>query len=266
MRHCYVLRVFTCEDNGGNHLGVIADSAGLDTASMQAIAADLAFSETVFIQWGADGPPAVRIFTPAAEMPFAGHPLVGAAWILGGIGPGTTDRMTCGIGEIPFEVVGDRARVTAPMTVDVEMTAVGSSVAAAACLPDPVRSWWARMPIPYLVIEVADPSEVASATPDFAALLAGPSPEATYMFSRDGDQVTARFFAPALGVDEDPATGSAAAALAAVMAHEGEAVGALTVFQGAETGFPSAIDLTWADDVVHLGGTVRRDEVRWLEA
>ena len=74
MRHCYVLRVFTRGDEGGNHLGVVTDVTGLDTETMQGIATELGFSETVFIDWQNEGVPFVRIFTPAAEMPFCGTP------------------------------------------------------------------------------------------------------------------------------------------------------------------------------------------------
>ena len=78
MRHCYVLRVFTRGGEGGNHLGVVTDTTGLADVTMQAIATALGFSETIFIDWRAVGDPRVRIFTPAAELAFAGHPLVGA--------------------------------------------------------------------------------------------------------------------------------------------------------------------------------------------
>jgi trans-2,3-dihydro-3-hydroxyanthranilate isomerase len=86
-----------------------------------------------------------------------------------------------------------------------------------------------------------------------------------YIFSADGQKVTARFFAPAAGVPEDPATGSAAAALAAIRHHRGEKVGRMTISQGDEIGHPSTIEVSWDGPVVGLGGTVRRDEVRVLE-
>ena len=77
-RPCHVLRVFTRGDEGGNHLGVVVDAIALSTDRMQAIATDLGFSETVFIDWtDTTDHPKVRIFTPADELPFAGHPLVG---------------------------------------------------------------------------------------------------------------------------------------------------------------------------------------------
>ena len=90
MRNCTVVRVFTVGDSGGNPLGVVTDSTGLDSSTMQQIAADLGFSETTFTEWAEGETPSLRIFTPAAEMPFAGHPLVGTAWVLNRIAPVTT--------------------------------------------------------------------------------------------------------------------------------------------------------------------------------
>lgn len=263
MRHCYVLRVFTRGAEGGNHLGVVTDLTGLPDRAMQGIATDLGFSETVFIDWRVEGPPTVRIFTPAAELPFAGHPLVGAAWVLGVIGPGTVDTMRCGVGAIPFRTEGDRVWIDAPLVADVE--AALPDPASDAGLPVTGRAWWTRMPIPYLMVEAPSVEAVAGAQPDFGVLGSGPAAEALCLFARSDDRVRSRFFAPGLGVDEDPATGSAAAALAAVLAHEGEPEGRLTVHQGAEIGWPSEILLRWAGEVAALGGTVVRDEVRSLE-
>lgn len=267
MRHCYVLRVFTRGDTGGNHLGVVTDLTGLTDGAMQGIAAELGFSETTFVDWAAGSVPRVRIFTPAAEVPFAGHPLVGTAWVLGALGPGAggSGRMVCGIGEVGFRATADRAEVEVPLVDDVEGAPEGDGVASAARLPAPIGSWWVRMPIPYLVLEVSSATEVAGAAPDIGSLAAGASGEATYLFARQGSQVKARFFAPGLGVAEDPATGSAAASLAAVLAHRGEPAGSLAVFQGDEIGHPSTIEVSWAGGMVALAGSVRRDEVRILE-
>ena len=87
----------------------------------------------------------------------------------------------------------------------------------------------------------------------------------TYLYARVGDQVRARFFAPASGVDEDPATGSAAVALAAALAARGEVAGQVTIEQGEEMGHPSRIELVWDATTASIGGTVRHDEVRVLE-
>ncbi len=265
MRHCYVLRVFTRDDDGGNHLGVITDPSGLDAAAMQEIATDLGFSETIYLDWRQGTVPGARIFTPATELPFAGHPLVGAAWVLGSLGPGTATGMRCGIGEVAFRTDGDRALVDLPLQPDVDPEPEARAIALDAGLPAPQRGWWARMPIPYLVLEYDDPKVVAAAEPDPDALAAGRSAEATYVIAPAGaGRIKARFFAPALGVFEDPATGSAAAALAAVRMAGGEEFGSLSIDQGDEIGHPSTIELTWRPGICGLGGTVRRDEVREL--
>lgn len=263
MRHCYVLRVFTKGAEGGNHLGVITDMTGLPDEAMQDIAADLGFSETVFVDWRTQGIPTVRIFTPATELPFAGHPLVGTAWVLGVAGPGTVSAVRCGVGEIPFRIEEGVVWIDAPLVTDVEPT--DPTPAEAAGLPATGRAWWARMPIPYLMVEAASPEDVAESTPDIETLRSGPAGRALCLYARSGDRVRSRFFAPGLGVDEDPATGSAAAALAAVFAFEGEPSGSVTIEQGAEIGFPSEIRLTWGNRLASLGGTVARDEVRTLE-
>ncbi|MFH1329872.1 MAG: PhzF family phenazine biosynthesis protein [Actinomycetota bacterium] len=260
MRHCDVLSVFTRDGTGGNALGVVTDVAGLDGAAMQAIAAELGFSETVFLDWTVPGVPQARIFTPAAEMPFAGHPLVGAGWVLGAMGPGTTRRVACGIGEIPFRFEGDRVFIEVPVPRDVE-SVVAAPVPAG--LPEAQRAWLVRLPLRYLLLEVGAPEVVAGAHPDFGALADAPW-EGTLLFARSGEAVKARFFAPAVGVPEDPATGSAAVALAAALSHAGEAAGALVVEQGDEVGAPSRLEVVWGGGIVAVGGTVRRDEVRVL--
>jgi trans-2,3-dihydro-3-hydroxyanthranilate isomerase len=264
MRDCRVLRVFTRSDQGGNHLGVVADPDGLDGPTMQGIAADLGFSETIYIESSHRDVPVVRIFTPAAELPFAGHPLVGAAWVLGTMGV-EIDRMRCGIGEVAFSTAGDRARIRVPAGAEVEPAPEGVSIARYAGLPDPVAAWWVRMPIRYLVLELASAEDVAAADPDPGHLGAGPSAQATYLVGPvSGGRVKARFFAPGLGVFEDPATGSAAAALAAIRAQRSPS-GSLTIDQGDEMGHPSTIELSWEPGTWVLAGTVRCDEVREID-
>lgn len=259
MRECRVLRVFTRGEAGGNHLGVVTDVDGLDGRAMQAIAAGLGFSETVFLDVsGASA--AARIFTPAVEIPFAGHPLVGAAWVLGTLGSGR--RLTCGIGEIPFRVEGDRVWIEAAISRDLEE--VPPAVAAGTGLPVATRAWMVRLPLRYLVLEAATRELVGAARPDFDRLAVEPW-EGTLLFARAAGGVKARFFAPALGVPfEDPATGSAAVALASALAFAGEGEGRLVIEQGDEVGSPSTISLAWAGGRVSVGGTVQVEEVRRL--
>ena len=264
MRHCYVLRVFTRGDKGGNHLGVVTDMTGISDRGMQDIAIENNFSETVFIDWRDGGIPSVRIFTPGRELPFAGQPLVGAAWVLGMIGPGTTDRMTCQVGEIPFRMDGDVVWVDTPMVEAVRPAPEAESIAIAAGFAEPIAAWWVDMPLPYLVIDLGFPEAVISAQPDLKALIEHGA-DMCYLIAQTRDGYKARFFAPRDGITEDPATGSAASALAAVRRHIGEASGSTTIHQGDEAGWPSTIRLSWDERHASLGGTVRRDEVRVLD-
>jgi trans-2,3-dihydro-3-hydroxyanthranilate isomerase len=258
VRECRVLRVFTRGKAGGNHLGVVADPSGLEAAAMQEIAAGLGYSETVFLDCRS-AVPAVRIFTPAAEIPFAGHPLVGAAWVLGRTGSGR--RLTCGIGEVPFRVEDDRAWIEVAAAREVE--AAGGDAASGARLPAAVRAWMVRLPLRYLLLEIPSAAGVGVARPAFSELAEQPW-EGTLLFARAGSRVKARFFAPALGVPEDPATGSAAVALASALAFAGERQGSLVIEQGDEVGAPSSISLLWGGGMVSVGGTVRAEEVRRL--
>ncbi len=263
MRACYVLRVFTTGDEGGNPLGVIVDATGLDTAGMQEIATALAFSETVFFDWQEGELPRVRIFTPATELDFAGHPLVGSAWVLGTMAPGRHDRLVCGIGEVGIAMDGETVWVDVPAPTAVRPAPEAAELAAAARLPAPVRAWWVEVPMRDLVIETVDAAALAAAMPDIDAI-AGMS-DGLYAVAPTEEGLKARFFAPAMGVDEDPATGSAAVALAAAHISEGVAEGSLTIHQGAEVGYPSTIEVRWVDGTIHLGGTVVKDEVRVLD-
>jgi predicted PhzF superfamily epimerase YddE/YHI9 len=239
-----VVRVFTRDGRGGNHLGI--HHGVLPDAAMQLVARHLGYSETIFVDApDDDGAVAVRIFTPSAELPFAGHPLVGATWYLAA--PGTSASIRCGIGV----VAGNRADAdTASIDVSYLPTVERASADGSA------ESWIARMPLPYEVHRLADPQAVA----DYR-LADAPDHRLVWAYGEDGrrDAVRARFFAAGLGVAEDPATGSAAVALAAVLRHEGTESGALTIHQGAEVGSPSRIDLAWTATGTVIGGSVADD-------
>lgn len=255
MRHCFVLRVFTRDGVGGNHLGVVTDVSGLSHVTMQQVAADLGFSETVFIDWREGGVPRVRIFTPGAELPFAGHPLVGAGWLMNVLGPTPVSRLACTAGEVQVRLEGDIAAIDAPS---------GERVVRAGDLGDRLAGWVdpvdvrsVSMPSEYLLVEVADARDVATARPAESGHV--------MLWAWDGDSVKARFFAPDIGIPEDPATGSAAVALAAVLNDAGRGAGSLTIEQGDEVGAPSLIELRWDGTNVSIGGAVVHDETRELD-
>jgi predicted PhzF superfamily epimerase YddE/YHI9 len=170
-----VLRVFTDAAGGaGNALGVVRDAEEIDRARRQAIAAELGYSETVFVERGAH----VRIFTPARELPFAGHPLVGSAWLL------RRPVLHCPAGAVRAGVAGDRAWIAA-------------------------RAEWCP---PFERTQLDAAADVAA----FAAPAAG-SLQVWAWTDEPRGAIRARVFAPDLGVPEDPATGSAAVALCAAL-------------------------------------------------
>jgi trans-2,3-dihydro-3-hydroxyanthranilate isomerase len=241
-----VVRVFTRDGAGGNHLGI--HDGLLQEEVMQAVATSLGFSETIFLgDPTGDDAVAVRIFTPASELPFAGHPLVGAAWHLGT--PGAAIALRCGIGVVAGHRDDiDTASIEVNFLPSVERTAT----------PAVVASWIALMPLPYEVHLLSDPDAVAT-----YELIDRPDHRLVWARGDGGDDIVrARFFAPGMGVVEDPATGSAAVALAAVFRHEGEESGAVTIHQGAEVGSPSRINVSWTVRDTVIGGAVADDGPR----
>lgn len=251
MRHCYVLRVFTREGEGGNHLGVVTDVSGLSDAVMQQTATDLGFSETIFIDWRNLGVPKVRIFTPARELPFAGHPLVGAAYVLNELGPGGCDQIECGIGTVSIGMDPERAWFETSLDQPVRMVPPTHGAKAANVV---------EMPIPYTLLEYGLGYEIEELDSE------AEWPGMCYAWAATGENsVKARFFARDAGVVEDPATGSAATALAAVLQSRGQLANGRTIYQGEEVGFPSQIDAAWADGRVKIIGSVEKDEVRELD-
>lgn len=255
-----VLRVFTRDGAGGNHLGVVTELDDLTGESMQLIATDLGFSETIFIDMSGDDVPTTRIFTPGMEMPFAGHPLVGAAWSILQTHQSSIDRLRCGIGEVKIRLEEDLAWVDAPMfPANAERN--DGAFASRVGLPEPVAAWQVSMPLDYRLVEVAAAEEVAVVAPNTDAF---GSAHGLTVFARDGELVRMRFFIPEAGIDEDPATGSAAVALATMWAASGEKSGQVVIHQGEEIGHPSQLELRWSGAVASIGGTVVMDEIREL--
>ncbi|MFG1345462.1 PhzF family phenazine biosynthesis protein [Xanthobacter autotrophicus DSM 431] len=277
-RRYVTLDVFTQRPFGGNPLAVVLDAQGLDDAAMQQIAREFNVSETVFVL-----PPRhpenrarIRIFTVAHEMPFAGHPTVGAAVLLAledKLDKGTL-RIEETIGTITCEVAtqgaGSRrgaAVFTAPRKGEIETTDISREACAEALSLDPEdigfdahRPVVANAGVPFLFVPLANLTALARARPDEAAFIAslGGFGEALYLYTLDeeGDaDFRARMFSPGLGTEEDPATGAAAAAFPWVLLDAENLVDGnhkVRIDQGFEMGRPSRIDLgfTVRDDVV----------------
>lgn len=252
--------VFTDVPFTGNPLAVAIDPPALTTVQMQRVAAELNLSETVFLTALADGSWATRIFTPATEMPFAGHPSVGAALALAdaGLVEDGTVSLQEGVGTVVVEVVDGVATLTTPLPPSpVESADPGDVVAALGlelCDLHPElgpRGWSAG--VPFTVVAVRDLDVLARAAVDLGrwseAVGLSDAPDLYVVTPLDGvrgERWRARMFGPVIGVVEDPATGSAAAALCGYLAGaagEARIDEGWTIEQGVEMGRPSEIRL-----------------------
>jgi trans-2,3-dihydro-3-hydroxyanthranilate isomerase len=257
-RRFATLDVFTDRPFAGNPLAVVLDAETLEAAAMQAIAREFNHPETVFVFAPVD--PAhrarVRIFTPARELPFAGHPTVGTAVLLGARDGGRDLVLEEGIGAVRCTLEsmrggGGRARFTIPqLPTEVGPTADVAAIAAALSLvPEDIGEgrparWSAGIPLTF--VPIVSLAAIARCRPDLARFDAG---AAVYVFCNEtaepGHHFHARMFAPAMGVPEDPATGSAAAAFAGVLARRlSDGTHTVVIEQGYKMGRPSLIHLT----------------------
>lgn len=272
MRRRFVtLDVFTERRFAGNPLAVVLEPQGLDALVMQAIAREFNFPETVFVLAPRDPAhrAAMRIFTPAAELPFAGHPTVGTAVLLGRIDGGATRDFVLeeGIGPVRCRaamVDADcgRASFDLPRLPSQAGPAPAAGAIAAALGLDQTdigfgdftpAPWSAGNPMCFVPIRSL--AAIARARPHpsgFDSTFAINGRAIAYLFcgevSEAGHDFHARMFAPGLGVPEDPATGSAAAAFAGVLATQGgyaDGEHEVTIEQGYAMRRPSLMELTF---------------------
>ena len=266
-------RFFTCDvfcdaRFGGNPLAVLPDAQGLSAGLMQQIANEFNYAETTFVLPPESGHTRrVRIFTPATEVPFAGHPNLGTAFVLANSGAlGALEGVTTvtfeeQAGVVPIEIqvadgVPGRCELTAPEALTLG-GAVSKEVAAHALALAPgdvVETTHpprvASVGLPFLFVELAGREALARARANldaFAALRSAEISALVHCYVRSGDDfdLRARMFAPLDGVPEDPATGSANCTLAGLLAHcAAEASGEFRflIAQGVEMGRPSMLE------------------------
>jgi trans-2,3-dihydro-3-hydroxyanthranilate isomerase len=263
----YICDVFTNTRFGGNQLAVLPEAVGLSDRQMQQVAREFNFSETTFVLPPERGQTRrVRIFTPTTEIPFAGHPNVGTAFVLattGGLGSmeePTTVTFEEKAGLVPIAI---RRRdgtlwceLSAPERLSLTKTVSAESLASAVSLvPSDVVTKThlpqvASVGLPFLVAELKDRAALARARinpPGFDAIAAqGIRPDILlYTKSADEFDIRARMFAPFDGVPEDPATGSANCALAGLLSHYDPAKDGTfswRIAQGVEMGRPSVLE------------------------
>jgi trans-2,3-dihydro-3-hydroxyanthranilate isomerase len=265
-RYAYsIVDVFSRSPFGGNQLAVVPRAAGLSTAGMQKIARELNLSETTFVLPRRDQSSTcqVRIFTPKVEVPFAGHPTVGTACVLvmtGQVGNGSRHKLILqeGIGPVAVEVNKQGDVYNGVMTITPRLEQPGDAPAPgelAAVLSlhreDVKQVFFAGVGVPFCFAQLTSPETVDRAVLDKIAwtksLARAWSPH-VFLFSGDlvdGGSLYARMFAPAFGIEEDPATGAASIALVGAAAANPEYSGErfrLAIKQGVAMGRPSDID------------------------
>ena len=262
------LDVFTATRFGGNQLAVFPEAEGISDAEMLALTREFNYSEATFVL-----PPAnpahtarVRIFNPAGEMPFAGHPNVGTGYALAERAEGGRLRFEeiAGLVEVAVQRGPDGAllgtSITAPQPLTLGAVLPAGPIAACAGLAAADVVLAAHPPQVAgmgngFVIARVTPEALTRAAPDtaaFNAVLTGMAPLgqlrlALFLYARAGGHIRARMFAPLAGIAEDPATGSAAVSLAGLL-HGLGGESEFTIHQGVEMGRPSLLQArAWRD-------------------
>lgn len=278
----HTVDVFTRTRFGGNPLAVVLDADALTTEQMQAIAREFNYSETSFIRRPLDQrhTAEVRIFTPMMEVPFAGHPNVGTAYVLASLDEANQVEAFVfeeKAGLVRARIIRDRERVdqvqlTAPQPLttgrmfDAEDVAASLSLTAGDITLGLHAPRIASVGLPFLVVEIASRDALAWARPKeeaFARILPADGADAIYLYCRELDgrdgavDFTARMFAPFDGLPEDPATGSATAATCALITSlEGARQRHFQIAQGIDMGRPSLLMAEVdADGTVRIGGS-----------
>lgn len=262
MAQYYLLDVFTESAYGGNPLAVFPDASGIPEQLFQTIAREFNLSETVFVLPNSDGDgvPRLRIFTPAAELPFAGHPTVGTASLLSELKPEIGEEFILReeVGEISISIQTEQSGLrSARFRLQAEPVVESPEIEPAALagvlsLSEENMSYGSAKPfsvscgVPFLFCPLSSLEALQSAILDHAEWLIHISklsaPHLYLYFQEEPSLIHARMFAPGLGILEDPATGAAATAYGAY--HAADKIGEsfhFTILQGETMGRPSRI-------------------------
>lgn len=260
--------VFTDAPFGGNPLAVIPDATALPEDALQKIAAEFNYSEITFL-FPPDDPAhtaRVRIFTPTMEIPFAGHPTIGTAVALARMGHGPDMVLELGVGPLAVHATATQARfiTTVPLET-LGQPSVAEVAAALSLAPDRIETGthtpvMATLGLPFTFTELKSRAALRAAAPDTPAFRAGAArwpgglDFAQFCYWRGEDAIHARMFAPLDNIPEDPATGSAAATLAALLSERTGRDLSLTILQGEDMGRPSRIGVKADNGAITVSG------------
>lgn len=253
-----IVNVFTNgNQNSGNQLAIVYPDKNLDIDQMQTIARDFNFSETVFIYDNYD----LRIFTPKYELPFAGHPSIGAAWSVHQITKYKNFSLKVPLGILTIEAEGNGAKLTFPGSPVIKNFEGDLNHVLKHCSVDPNQVHTSMVRLvnsgpEFILMPLKSHSALKKATPPVTTK----DPLKCYfVFQEDPYTFHVRMFAPVLSVIEDPATGSAACALAGFLRDVmGEPSGKAKIFQGLEMNRPSEIGISWNKKEIFLEGLVSK--------
>lgn len=266
MTEYVVYDVFTDTAFGGNPLAVIPDASALEEGVLQRIAREFGFSETTLVYPGeVHGRYQVRIFTPTTEIPFAGHPTVGTALALVDRGAPVEMVFEMGVGEIPVSVTDGVARFVTTHPLDRIRDVAAEDIALCLGIDEGAlagRPLQASVGLPFALAELTDLAAlgaIVTKTEEFErchTLYPTPFDFAVMAYVRQDAAIRARMFAPLDNIPEDPATGSAAAALGGLLAENAGESARFTILQGIEMGRPSEIGVD-----VTLGGDGKAESI-----
>ncbi len=268
------LDVFSDHAYLGNQLAVFPDAGDLTTDQMQQIAKEMNLSETTFVSDVDETGYSVRIFTPGGELPFAGHPTIGTSWVMRHLGWITGDSLVqrCKAGDTPIEWKNGRIWFERTGTTRGDLrdqdASVGATIAGAVGVPEDAVFLEARdlgrhgqlypamadTGVEQLLVPVRDLAALESAFPNLEHMKKLPGMGAYCFTAASAGSIRARFFAPEVGILEDPATGSAAASLGVYLADR---IGPIDfeIIQGVEMGRESHIHVEAEEGRVRVGGT-----------
>ena len=272
MTNYLVYDVFSEKAFGGNQLAVIPDATELPEEDLQRIAREFNYSESTFVYPPND--PAhtarVRIFTPTMEIPFAGHPIVGTVMALKDEGGPSEMILELGVGPLKCSVKDGQVSFTTQAELEIMAKPDPALVASALGLDIADIAMSTHVPtmaslgLPFTITELTSREALSRAVPDTSTMRTGAEAYpasldfAQFAYWRDGSTIHARMFAPLDNIPEDPATGSACAALGALLAQVAGQEQALSFRQGEDMGRLSLIGLSTDQGAVTITGTAKR--------
>ncbi|MGB2953899.1 MAG: PhzF family phenazine biosynthesis protein [Gaiellaceae bacterium] len=244
-----VCDVFTDRPIAGNPVAVFTDARGLDEELLQRLARELNLSETVFVYPAeGDGHARIRIFTPSVELPFAGHPVLGTAFVLGAPLQLEEIRLETGSGLVPVKLERDGNRIRfgrmeQPLPTVEPFHATDEVLAALGVERSELPVELYDNGVRHVFVALGSEDDVAALRPDLGRLAQFPGATGFNCFAGSGTRWKTRMFAPGGGIPEDPATGSGAGPLAVHLARHGRiAFGdEIEITQGVEIGRPSTL-------------------------